>query len=32
MTNGPTTTDLGAESSVPISSAGYEVDLIKFTI
>jgi hypothetical protein len=32
MTNGPTTTDLGAQSNIAIDSTGYEVDLIKFTL
>ena len=28
---GPTLTDQGAQSAITINSAGYEVDLIKFT-
>jgi len=32
MSNGPTAHDLGAESSLTINSAGYQVDLIKLTI
>ena len=31
MTNGPSTNDLGAQSSVTINAGGYEVDLMKFT-
>jgi hypothetical protein len=30
--NGPVTTDLGAQSSVTVNAAGYEVDLLRFTI
>jgi hypothetical protein len=30
--NGPTVTDLGAHSGLTINAAGYEVDLLKFTI
>jgi hypothetical protein len=32
MANGPATTDLGAQTSVSVNAAGYEVDLLKFTL
>ena len=32
LTSGPATIDLGAQSKVSLSSAGYEVDLLKFTV
>ena len=32
LSAGPTTQDLGAQSSVTVNAAGYEVDLIQFTL
>jgi hypothetical protein len=32
MTNGPTTTNLGAQSNTNITSTGYEIDLLTYTL
>ncbi len=32
MSSGPVTQDLGAQSNIPLATAGYEVDLLNFTI